>query len=75
MDNEIKIIRASKKMADEDDLSKYTPEQLKVITDQYNKRTNTKMGGIVLVVIVGLIIATIVSIPLIARLYSWGFGG
>lgn len=67
--DEIKIHRKG----DDDDLSKYTPDQLREIlaARDAEKRRGNRNAWLMLGII--LIIAGAVVTPLIARLWSWGF--
>jgi len=66
--NEVSIDRHG----NDDDLSKYTPEQLELVLAEKRSRRHAAMA--MLFVFIGLFIAVIVGIPLIAALYRWGFG-
>lgn len=59
----------------EDDLSKYTPEQLKVLLEDRDKAASRKVGAVAFFSLIGLVVLAVVLIPVIARLYDWGFGG
>ena len=51
------------------------PEKLKLILEHENQRANRRATWIFLGCAVLLVAGVVVSIPLIARLYAWGFGG
>lgn len=59
----------------DDDLSKYSPEQLKIIMDAQDAEDKRKAGGRALLSLVGIILLGVLLVPIIARLYDWGFGG